>query len=276
MNPTDKIVDLDAYKASAEREQAAQNRRDAPPKRRRRSVRKGARVCGVVLLVAVCLFLGANLPLFRIDTITVTGINSLTEEKVLALSGIQPGDNLFFAHTGKAKEALRLNPFVEDVTIRRSLPSTLIIEIRERKSVGYVVTANGYAQVGEGGRLLAMQQSLSDYKLPVISGIDITEVPTIGGFIQNEKLAQALEILESCDQSLLDNIAELNVGMDHYILAYTNQQLEVRLGGLDRIEERLQDLNGILTNVVGVKIPSDQILYIDMRYEGSPVIKLRA
>ena len=85
-----------------------------------------------------------------------------------------------------------------------------------------------------------------------------------------------MEILQNCDQSLLDNIAELNVGQDYYILAYTNQKLEVRLGGLDNIEQRLQDLNGILTNVVGTTIASDQILYIDMRYEGSSVIKLRS
>ena len=101
-------------------------------------------------------------------------------------------------------------------------------------------------------------------------------MPPIGGFIQNEKLKQALEILQNCDQSLLDNIAELNVGQDYYILAYTNQKLEVRLGGLDNIEQRLQDLNEILTEVVGTTVMADQILYIDMRYEGSPLIKLRS
>ena len=58
--------------------------------------------------------------------------------------------------------------------------------------------------------------------------------------------------------------------------AYTNQKLEVRLGGLDNIEQRLQDLNEILTEVVGTTVMADQILYIDMRYEGSPLIKLRS
>ena len=85
-----------------------------------------------------------------------------------------------------------------------------------------------------------------------------------------------MEILQECDETLLSNIAELNVGQEYYILAYTNQKLEVRLGGLDQIEQRLQDLDQILTTVVGQTIAADQILYIDMRYEDSPIIKLRS
>ena len=45
---------------------------------------------------------------------------------------------------------------------------------------------------------------------------------------------------------------------------------------LENMEQRLKDLDKILTEVVGVKIASDRILYIDMRYENSSaVIKLR-
>lgn len=124
--------------------------------------------------------------------------------------------------------------------------------------------------------MLAIQQSLSNYRLPVISGVGINELPELGGIIQNKKLRQALDILQSCDVTLLDNIAELNVGQEYYILLYTNQQLEVRLGGLENMEQRLKDLNKILTEVVGTKIASDRILYIDMRYENSSaIIKLR-
>ena len=213
--------------------------------------------------------------LFQVNGFDVEGNFSLTDEKVIALSGIEPGDNIFYAGLGSARRSLRENPFVEDVTIRRKLPDRIVVQLTERRSVGYIVTPDGYVQVGEDGRLLAIQQSLSNYSLPVISGVELSELPAIGGFIQNENLKQALEVLQHCDQSLLNNIAEFNVGQDYYILAYTNQKVEVRLGGLDNIEQRLQYLNQILTTVVGTQIAVDQILYIDMRYEGQPVIKLR-
>ena len=273
MKKTDNIVILDDYKSSSEREAPAKPTSPVPKKRFRF---KAWKLLCVAALFAALLYLLGYLPLFQVATISVEGITSLPAEKVISISGIHKGENIFFVNTWEAKKSLRQNPFVEDVKIQRALPNKVTIAVTERKSVGYIVTSEGYVQVGEDGRLLAIQQRLSNYNLPVISGVDLSELPPIGGFIQNEKLKQALEILQNCDQSLLDNIAELNVGQDYYILAYTNQKLEVRLGGLDNIEQRLQDLNEILTEVVGTTVMADQILYIDMRYEGSPLIKLRS
>ncbi len=237
---------------------------------------KRLKIIGGILFSCILLFGVSWLPVFQIQTITVTGNDALSSEKVISLSGLTEGDNLFWCDAGEAKKQLRHNPFVEQVSIKRTLPDEIIIQVKERKSVGYIITTDGYVQVDAEGRLLAIQQSLGDYRLPVISGVGLNELPELGGIIQNKKLKQALEILQSCDAALLDNIAELNVGQEYYILMYTNQQLEVRLGGLENMEQRLKDLNKILTEVVGVKFASNQILYIDMRYENSAaVIKLR-
>ena len=244
---------------------------------RKRKIRvKRMKVLGGTLLAVLLLFGISWLPVFQVQQITVTGNDALSTDKVIAISGLEQGDNLFWCGAGEAKKQLRHNPFVKQVSIRRALPDELVIQITERPSVGYIVTIDGYVQVDAEGRMLAIQQSLSDYRLPVISGVGLNELPELGGIIQNKKLQQALDILQSCDATLLDNIAELNVGQEYYILLYTNQQLEVRLGGLENMEQRLKDLDKILTEVVGVKIASNQILYIDMRYENSSaVIKLR-
>lgn len=276
MKKTDKIVILDDYKLDAERERSMENAKSMPKKRFRLRSPRLVKCLGLAIGFFALLYVLGCLPIFQVSEIAVEGTTALSDEKAISLSGIQKGDNFFYLDVWNAQKDLKANPFVEKVKIRRSLPNKVTIVITERKSVGYIVTTDGYIQVGEDGRLLAIQQTLSNYNLPVISGVDLSELPAIGGFIENEKLKQALEILQNCDQSLLDNIAELNVGQEYYILAYTNQKLEVRLGGLDHIEQRLQDLNGILTNVVGTQIASDQILYIDMRYNGSSVIKLRS
>lgn len=291
MGKNNKIIVLDDYRAAAqEKSEEIEELQSAPSddayqdghtpdgrvKRKKQLRVKRMKWIGGILFICALLFGISWLPVFQVQTITVTGNYALSADKVIALSGIEQGDNLFWCGAGEAKKQLRHNPFVENVAIRRILPDGIVIQITERKSVGYIVTSDGYVQVAADGRLLAIQQSLSDYRLPVISGVGLNELPELGGFIQNEKLKQALEILQSCDAALLDNIAELNVGQEYYILLYTNQQLEVRLGGLDNLEQRLKDLNKILTEVVGTKVASDQILYIDMRYENaSAVIKLR-
>lgn len=276
MKEKEKIVVLNDYKSHAKGEIPVKQA-EKVPKRRFRS--KGVRIIKLICLAGILggvFYLLGYLPFFQINEIDVEGNQALTDEKVVLLSGIQSGENFFYVNTWAAEKRLRVNPFVEGVKVRRALPNKLKIIVTERKAIGYIVTSDGYAQVDQEGRLLAIQQTLSNYNLPVISGVQFSELPAIGGFVKNEKLMQALEILRECDETLLSNIAELNVGQEHYILAYTNQKLEVRLGGLDQIEQRLQDLNQILTTVVGQTIAADQILYIDMRYEGSPIIKLRS
>ncbi|MBQ2021872.1 MAG: FtsQ-type POTRA domain-containing protein [Peptococcaceae bacterium] len=244
-------------------------------RKRKLRVKRIKTIAGIVSFCAL-LFGISWLPVFQVQQIVVAGNDALSTEKVISISGLQVGDNLFWCDTGEAKKQLRHNPFVKKVSIRRDLPDTLIVQVTERPSVGYIVTSDGYVQVDAEGRMLAIQQSLSNYRLPVISGVGLNELPELGGIIQNKKLRQALDILQSCDVTLLDNIAELNVGQEYYILLYTNQQLEVRLGGLENMEQRLKDLDKILTEVVGTKIASDRILYIDMRYENSSaIIKLR-
>ncbi len=275
MKKTDKIIVLNEYKSNAEKIASAQKSLSAPKKKQRLFKKCLLKFFGIFILFFALLYLLGCTPFFQVHSIIIEGNTALTDEKVISLSGISLGENIFYADTWGAKKSLKGNPFVEAVKIHRNLPDKLTIHITERRSVGYIVTSDGYVQVGEDGRLLAIQQTLSNYNLPVISGVELYDLPAIGGFIQDEKLKQALEVLQYCDQMLLNNIAELNVGQDYYILAYTNQKVEVRLGGLDHIEQRLQDLNQILTTVVGTQIAVDQILYIDMRYEGQPVIKLR-
>lgn len=291
MENNNKIIILDNYRAATQENTvpsdiqqpaaAGQSEQDhhvsAGRVVRKKQLRtKRLKIIGGILLSCVLLFGISWLPIFQIQTITVTGNDALSTDKVISLSGLVQGDNLFWCGAGEAKKQLRHNPFVEQVSIGRALPNEIIIQVKERKSVGYIMSVDGYVQVDAEGRLLAIQQSLGNYRLPVISGVGLNELPELGGIIQNKKLKQALEILQSCDAALLDNIAELNVGQEYYILMYTNQQLEVRLGGLENMEQRLKDLNKILTEVVGVKYASNQILYIDMRYENSAaVIKLR-
>ncbi|MBQ3199222.1 MAG: FtsQ-type POTRA domain-containing protein, partial [Firmicutes bacterium] len=147
---------------------------------RKRKIRvKRMKVLGGTLLAVLLLFGISWLPVFQVQQITVTGNDALSTDKVIAISGLEQGDNLFWCGAGEAKKQLRHNPFVKQVSIRRALPDELVIQITERPSVGYIVTIDGYVQVDAEGRMLAIQQSLSDYRLPVISGVGLNELPEL-------------------------------------------------------------------------------------------------
>lgn len=68
---------------------------------------------------------------FAIDSIEVHGTDRLTPDAVRAVLPVATGENLITADLDAAKRALRDEPWIATADVRRQLPSTLIVEIRE-------------------------------------------------------------------------------------------------------------------------------------------------
>ena len=253
-----KVVDLADYKSRAGQ---------APEELRKGFFLTIGGILGLYLLL--------HSQLFSVKTIVVTGNSIVPNEKIVELSEISAGERLYAVNIKDSEKKIGYYPYVEAVTIKRKLPDRIQIDIVERKPVGAVVTTNGYIQVSADGRLLSIAQTIGKYNLPVISGVQLSEIPAPGNIIQNDNLTKALQIISESDQELLNNLAELNVGQADSIMACTNEGIEIRLGDVDDIEVRLLDLNDILKDIVKQKIRAEDIEYIDMRYLDAPVIKLK-
>lgn len=90
------------------------------------------------LLVVAAIIFGMGV-FFRVQTIEVTGASAYTDEEIIEASGIDVGDNLFFINRFSASSRIfsRL-PFVEEASIERSLPNTIIITVDESYALAYV------------------------------------------------------------------------------------------------------------------------------------------
>lgn len=80
---------------------------------------------------------------FRVEDIRVVGNSHYTAEEIIRAVDIEEGDNLFFfdrfAAVGRAFSKL---PYIEAVTVERSLPNRVVITVEE-------TTALAYLQLGE-------------------------------------------------------------------------------------------------------------------------------
>lgn len=91
-----------------------------------------------VLAVAVALTGGATV-FFRVETVAVTGNQRYTQEEIIAASGIQMGDNLYALNKVSIDRKIRTRlPYVGELSINRSLPSTIRIEVTEWEAVARV------------------------------------------------------------------------------------------------------------------------------------------
>lgn len=119
---------------------------------------KGARklagfiVAGVLaglLLIAGVLYAA---PVLTINAFNVTGTQRLTPEQVTEASGLHEGDNLLRISARDAAAGVAALPWADSVTVSRTFPHTVDIEVRERVAVAFVDAPDGPHLIDAQGR----------------------------------------------------------------------------------------------------------------------------
>jgi cell division septal protein FtsQ len=90
----------------------------------------------VVVVVAAIFVMSV---FFRVENIQVVGNRHYTAEEIIRAVDIEEGDNLFFfdrfAAVGRAFSKL---PYIEAVTVERSLPNKVVITVEETTALAYL------------------------------------------------------------------------------------------------------------------------------------------
>lgn len=105
-------------------------------------------LCFVFVIVCMALFL-------KIETIEVNGNERYTKEQIIEVSGISVGQNLYAINKKTAKGFIYAEyPYVNDVVIRRTLPSTLTFRVSEDVPKYYTEICGEYYILSGGLRVL--------------------------------------------------------------------------------------------------------------------------
>ena len=109
---------------------------------------------------------------FRVGSVTVTGNNIYSEEEIVEASGVEPGDNLFFINRAGVYSRLysRL-PYIEQATIRRSLPNRIEIHVVESEAMAVLPSESGLWVIDRTCKLLAAAENDEARRLIRIEGL---------------------------------------------------------------------------------------------------------
>lgn len=178
----------------------------AASRNRRRRRRNRGRFGGLYKLLSILLILAAILAgciiFFRVNTMVVTGNSRYTQEEILAAAGVQQGDNLFTLNKYQiANRILTQLPYVDDVTISRKLPDTLIFEVSESTGVAWVESGGFYWLLDNKCKLLEMGDASLVQGKPQLLGLTPVN-PTVGSGLtvdpeQQDKLERLQTFLEA-------------------------------------------------------------------------------
>ena len=229
-------------------------RKIATEKKRRRQKRR--MITSVVLVItAITCFALSFTSIFTVDSIEVKGNQHYSAEEIISMGHAVPGKNLIY-QTGKKEiqEYLEMNPYIKSADVKRKLPSTLVISVKERTQLMALKYDDDYLILDREGILL--QKSRTKPKLTIVDGNVITKIKlgeTLG--TENEEL---MEKTTKFIRAMADNdlyYVKVDLSDSSTARAYVYDTLLVR-GNYDVLMENMK--NGRLHSVLD-KLFSDSI-----------------
>ena len=126
---------------------------------------------------------------FKVSRLNVRGSRFLSGEQIRELLGPAVGENILRLDIELLKSRLRASPWVADATVRRSLPDTLQVEVRERVPLALAEVDRLYLMDGEGTLIEVYGPRTAEFDLPIVRGLQGIEE---GARRQRAALAGAL------------------------------------------------------------------------------------
>ena len=168
----------------------------------------------VLVCLAIVFALGV---FFRVQNIEVRGNESYTPEEIIEASGIDMGDNLFFINRSTASSHIfSRKPFVEEASIERSLPNTIIIHVEESRALAYVdwegqiwMMTGGCKMLGSG--TVEELQGLIHVKNITPANVSAGEIMTVDA-AESLKLTYVQTLLQAMDAlGMTADVAEIDI-----------------------------------------------------------------
>jgi cell division protein FtsQ len=243
------------------------------PGRRRSGAARSAWIAGrIVLIVALMAYggwRGSTLVLgasnFQVSRITVRGNERLATGEVLALVSDLQRQHILAVDLGEWRERLLSSPWVEEAHLRRVLPATIEIEVRERRPIGIGRVADGLYLVDARGVLVdEYGPNYADLDLPIIDGL--TSSPRAGRPLVDERrveLAARLIAALETRPDLAARVSQIDVsdGYDAVVLLEGDTAM-LRLGESDFIER----LQSYIDLAPALRARVAEIDYVDLRF----------
>ncbi len=196
-------------------------------------------------------------PVFNIKEIIVTGNEKISTDTIISLSQIQFEDNIFRNMRSKIIKNIKQEAYIDKVNVIRKLPSTIELEITERKATFMIEYAGSYIYINNQGYILEANQN--KLELPIIIGyITPNEEISVGKRLCQEdlsKLESILGVIEAIHSNeIQEDISRIDISnKEDYKLTMDGGKKVVHLGNLTNLSNRLLYLKVALQDTKGLE-----------------------
>lgn len=235
--------------------------------RRREGSFGGAVALAIVLLGAAAWAVVMKTPLFDVRDVRVLGVARISPEEIVDLARVAEGANLLLMSTDEVASSVRSNPWVAEVSVRRELPSTIVVRVQERVPVGWVAGPEGGVVLAKDGTVLARRAR--PRALVPVGRMDA--LPRPGQRVH--ELRPQLRVVGSLPPHLRGEVARASRRGDEVVLRLRSGP-RVLYGSPEGLSAKRAALESLLGWVERQGI---EAVYLDLRTPGTPAVRpLRA
>lgn len=222
-----------------------------------------------VTAIVVALVLGVSI-FFKVENVTVSGVNVYSEWAVREACGISEGDNLLTLSHARSAALIKANlPYVKSVRFGIKLPDTVNIMIEEEDVVYAIKDQDGtWWLMNSDGEIVEMgnNSKASDHtqvlgvalENPIVGqkGIPVEVTPTetdaSGELVPvavtgAQRFRAALEILKALeDNDIVGDAASVDVSRIEDIILWYGTRYQVNLGDSSRLDYKINCMNDVI------------------------------
>ena len=228
----------------------------------------------LIVFILLILFIGMISllcsPIFSVSQVQVSGNVYMSQAEVIRIAGLADKVNIFRLTTSAVQNKLCKDLRIEQATVQRTFPSTIKIQIIERKPIALVACEYGFLEVDKNGMVLAVHKTITDMQVPIMTGIVLHDL-YIGDTVVDSACLNVLEYLAQLDETSVNQISEVHIAALDQIVAYTRNSVQIRLGSTDRLSEKAKATQEFIQNMKSMK---QTIEYIDFNFT-APFIKFK-
>lgn len=237
-----------------------------------------ARSARHVIVVTLLVYVAYRMPdlaaathALRIERILVRGNSRVSTGEVLALLNGLRGQSLIWADLEECRQRMLSSPWVGDVEIRRSLPSTIEVFVSEKEPLGIARLDGRLYLMDERGTLIdeyGPQYAAID--LPVIDGL--SDADGAGSSIDARRVALASQVIVALrsQQDVGRRLSQVDVRDVHNAaVILSGDAAVIRLGD----QRFLQRLRSYLDVAPALRERVPDIDHVDVRFDGRIFVK---
>ncbi|MEE9166775.1 MAG: FtsQ-type POTRA domain-containing protein [Candidatus Neomarinimicrobiota bacterium] len=215
---------------------------------------------------------------FRLRRIVVTGNQFLEKEELLNLVEMSQSATLTQIDPEGLQEKLEDHPYIKAARVSSNYPSTLSIDIIERKPIAYINHVP-FLMVDEDGVVLPLKDGELEFDIPTLSGFNpASELYLAGERCLSRKVLETVDFLNLVTVEFPDlygDISEVQINAtDEYVLFLSQHPTRIYLGSTPSAL-KIRVLRQFSHIITGARTLHDYS-YVDLRYEKQIVVREKA